>query len=49
MRDLCQTSSYFSLESYWIGYQLCKTNHFLLFLIYLNHVIFVLDLLTPVH
>ena len=49
MRDLCPTSSYFSLEPYWIGCQLCKTNHFLLLLIYLIYVIFVFDLLTPVH
>ena len=35
MRDSCQTSSSFSLEPYWIGCQLCKTNPYLLFLIYL--------------
>ena len=49
MRDLCQTSSDFSLELYWIGCQLCETNHFLLFLIFLIYAIFVVDLLTLVH
>ena len=49
MRDPCQTSSYCSLEPYCIGCQLCETNHFPLFLIYLIYVIFELDLLTPVH
>ena len=49
MRDPYQNSSYSSLELYWIGWLLCETNHSLLSLIFLIHVIFVLDLLTPVH
>ena len=39
MRDPYQTSSYFSLELYWIACLLCKTNHSLLFLIFLILVI----------
>ena len=47
MRDSYQTSSYFSLELYWIGWLLCETNHsFFFFLISLILVIFVLELLT---
>ena len=46
MRDPYQTLSYFSLELYWIGWLLCKTNHSLLLLISLILVIFVLELLT---
>ena len=44
MRYSYQTSSYFSLELYWIGCLLCETNYSLLFLFL---VIFVLNLLTP--
>ena len=43
MRDLYQTSSYFSLELYWTGWLLCKTNHSPFSLIFLIIVIFVLD------
>ena len=39
MRDPYQTSSYSSLELYWIACLLCKTNHSLLFLIFLILVI----------
>ena len=47
MRDSYQTSSYFSLELYRIGWLLCETNHsFFFFLISLILVIFVLELLT---
>ena len=49
MRYSFQTSSYFSLELFWISCLFCETNHSLLFLIFLILVIFVLDLLTPVH
>jgi len=47
MRDPYYTSSYFSLELYWIGWLLCEINHSLLFLISLILVIFVLELLIP--
>ena len=47
MRDPYQSSSYFSLELYWIGWLLWKTNHALLLLISLILVIFVLELLSP--
>ena len=43
MRDLYQISSYFSLELYWIGWLLCKTNHSPFSLIFLIIVILVLD------
>ena len=49
MRDPYQTSSFFFLQLYWIGCLLCKTNHSLLFLLFLFIVIFLLDLLTLVH
>ena len=43
------TSSYFSLELFWIGCLPCETNYSLLSLVFLILVIFVFEYLTPIH
>ena len=43
------TSSYFSLELFWIGCLPCETNYSLLSLVFLILVISVFEYLTPIH